>query len=538
MKVGVLDILVDSPISWANFAYRAVLKKQYASIAPQAVAVWCRQLGHEVSYAAYYGQRDPRRMLPDDLDVIFIATYTQSSALSYALAKLYRKSGTLTVIGGPHAKSFPVDCQRFFDFVVQECDKELIRDLLEGAFDRGSIVTSGRPLRDFPSVEERMPEIRASAFAFGKPVRSSIVPLLSSVGCPYTCDFCVDWNNPYALLPLDRLEADLTYLSRRFPGTLVAFHDPNFGVKFDQVLSIMEKIPAPERNPYIMESSLSLLKGSRLKRLAETGCVYVAPGVESWGNYSAKSGVGATVGKEKLLRLVEHFGEIGEHVRGVQANFIFGSDVDRGDEPVELTSEFMRRLPFVFPTINIPTPFGGTPLFDAYLADGRVLPSMPFSFYYTPYLVTTLRNYHPIEYYEKLASLYSVMTSVRMTASRMLANGSPALRMLHVLRSLAMKRFLLGFRRIGKLLRTDREFRSFHEGGSDALPDHYRRVYERNLGAYASLLSPAERTPDLGQVFPATELPRISVVRSRPAPLRESGHELSLEQGAGAIGPL
>ena len=116
MKIGVLDILVDSPRTWINFAYRGVLKKQYASIVPQAVAVWCRQLGHEVAYAAYYGQRDPKRLLPDDLDVVFLSTYTQSSALAYALAKLYRRDGILTVIGGPHARSFPADCLRFFDF--------------------------------------------------------------------------------------------------------------------------------------------------------------------------------------------------------------------------------------------------------------------------------------------------------------------------------------------------------------------------------------------------------------------------------------
>lgn len=521
-KIGILDILVDSPCTVGNFAYRAVLKKQYASIAPQAVAVWCRQLGHRVSYVAYYGQGDPKRMLPDDLDVIFIATYTQSSALSYALARLYRSEGVVAVIGGPHAKSFPVDCLRFFDFVVKECDKTLIDDLLKGAYDRGTIVTSGRPLLDFPSIEERMPEIRASAFAFGRPVRSSIVPLLSSVGCPYTCDFCVDWNNPYALLPLDRLEADLAYLSRHFPGTLVAFHDPNFGVKFDQVLSIIEKIPAPQRNPYVMESSLSVLKGPRLQRLAETGCVYVAPGVESWENYSLKSGVGATMGRDKLERLVTHFEEIGEHVKGIQANFIFGSDVDRGDEPVELTNEFMRRLPFVWPTVNIPTPFGGTPLFDQYLAESRVLRSMPFTFYYTPYLVTTIANYDPIEYYDKLTEVYSVMTSGRMMASRVRTDGSTSLRMLHVLRSLAMKKFLAGFRRIGKLLRNDSEFRRFHEGRSDALPGYYHVEFEKRLGKYASLLSKAERTPDLGQGSPspvlAPEQPAgLLVSRERPA---------------------
>lgn len=38
MKVGILDILVDSPRTWINFAYRGVLKKQYASIVPQAVS--------------------------------------------------------------------------------------------------------------------------------------------------------------------------------------------------------------------------------------------------------------------------------------------------------------------------------------------------------------------------------------------------------------------------------------------------------------------------------------------------------------------
>ena len=87
------------------------MKKQYESITPQAVAVWCRQLGHEVAYTAYYGQRDPRQLLPDGLDLVFLSTYTQSSAL----AKLYRRQGILTVIGGPHAKSFPRDCLRFFD---------------------------------------------------------------------------------------------------------------------------------------------------------------------------------------------------------------------------------------------------------------------------------------------------------------------------------------------------------------------------------------------------------------------------------------
>jgi hypothetical protein len=325
MKVGILDLLNDiSPKGFRDRLYAAYFTRMLVSITPQAVAVWCRQLGHEVFYATYYGQKDPRRLLPDELDVIFVGAYTQASALAYALAKFYRKEKTLTVIGGPHAKAFPVDCLRFFDLVVKDCDKTLISDILRGHFDPPSIITSGRVLTEFPSVEERMPEIASSAFSGGRPTWTSAVPLLASVGCPYSCDFCVDWNNKYIALPKDRLEADLRYLSENLPGVLIGYHDPNFGVRFDETMDIIETVPKEKRNPYVMESSLSILKESRMPRLQRTNCVYLAPGIESWGDYSNKAGVGAKSGRDKLEQIVDHFALLRQYIAGFQANFIFG----------------------------------------------------------------------------------------------------------------------------------------------------------------------------------------------------------------------
>ena len=116
MRVGVLEILRPERSShWTQSAYAHYILKQYASVMPQAISVWCRQLGHESFYATYYGQGDAKDLLPSDLDLVFISTYTQASALAYALAKLFRREGTLTVIGGPHSKAFPDDCRRFFD---------------------------------------------------------------------------------------------------------------------------------------------------------------------------------------------------------------------------------------------------------------------------------------------------------------------------------------------------------------------------------------------------------------------------------------
>jgi radical SAM superfamily enzyme YgiQ (UPF0313 family) len=503
-RVGIIELLTDTrSAGWVERAYAAVLTKQFASITPQAVAIWCRQLGHRVHYTTYYGQADPKSLLPRDLDILFVSAYTRSSGLAYALARIFSRNGTLTVIGGPHAKSYPADCARYFDVVVKECDKALVADILSDQFERPAIVTSGRPLTDIPSVEERMPEISASVFRNGRPNWATMIGLLSSVGCPYTCDFCTDWNSTYSLLSEDRLEADLRYLSTHFPKALVAFHDPNFGVRFDDTMAIMERIPAGRRSRYIMESALAILKPSRLERLRETNCVFVAPGVESWGDYSNKAGVGSKQGREKLEQVIGHFDLLGDYVPGMQANFLFGLDGDSGPEPAALTKEFVRRSPRVWPTINIPTPLGGTPLFDQMHRDGRVLKAMPLALYFTMhYPVTTMKHYEPVEYYDHLIDIYATIGSMGMLGRRITSRTHPYIRFLNSVRTLADRADLKEFRTVRNLLATDKDFLAFHRGQSAVLPEFHQRRYEARMGDYAELIPRSERTPVLDALVP------------------------------------
>ena len=498
MRVGILDILALPSQRPVDSVYHFLLTKQWASLTPQAISVWCRRMGHETFYRPYYGVGDPGRQLPADLDLVFISCYTQASALGYALAKKYRSEGIRTVIGGPHARSFPVDCLRFFDLVVKECDQNLIADILAGRFRPSSIISSARPFEEVPLVEERMPELRASAFLFGRwRYRSTTIPLLASVGCPYSCDFCVDWDNPYRQLSLDRLATDLRYLSTHLRGTLFGFHDPNFAVKFDQVLDVLESIPPEARSPYVMESSLSVLRGSRAERLRATRCVLAAPGIESWMDYSRKAGVGHRTGREKVDRLVEQFEHLHENVACLQANFMFGLDCDAGEEPVELTKEFISRAPFVWPTINIPVPFAGTPLYEQYAASGRILWSMPFSFYYAPYLVTTLKNYDPVTFYQKLIDLLEHATSPEILRRRLGGSESRAVKVVQWVRTASLRAAIKGYRQILDMLRTDSQFRAYHEGLTDVLPEFYHEQYERMLGRYAALMTRQDRIPVL-----------------------------------------
>lgn len=503
MRVGILDILGTPTRSPAEFGYRLLITKQFASITPQAISVWCRRLGHETFYATYYGRGRPDRLLPADLDVVFISCYTQVSHLAYAVAKLYRRAGVRTVIGGPHAKAFPVDCLRFFDLVVRECDEALVADILTGQFDPGSIISSNQPFDDVPTVEERMPEIRSSAFFWGrKRLWLTAVPMLASMGCPYRCNFCIDWSSTYRPLSTDRLAADLSYLSQNLPGTLVVFHDPNFAVTFDQVFEKLEAQPPENRPPYIIESSLTVLRGDRPRRLKETNCAMVAPGVESWTDYSNKAGVGRQSGVAKVDRVVAHFAQLAENVPYLQANFMFGLDTDQGEEPIELTKRFMDHTPFVWPTINIPVPFGGTPLHDELAAAGRILATMPFNFYYAPYLVTTLKHYDPVTYYEKLSELYAYAASPAMLRRRLETTSHRAIGFVHRARTASFRADIASFDRILGMLRSDPKFLAFHEGRSTTLPEFYHHTAERSLGRYAELLSKADLVPDLSQVQP------------------------------------
>jgi hypothetical protein len=181
----------------------------------------------------------------------------------------------------------------------------------------------------------------------------------------------------------------------------------------------------------------------------------------------------------------------------LQANFVFGLDGDQGDEPVALTKEFMRRTPVVWPVVNIPHPFGATPLFERYRRSGRILTTLPFAFYYSPYTATTFRHYDPVAYYRKLVELFEYFTSPAMLARRLVSTSRPLVRAAHVVRTAVKRRKLRVLRGLLAMLESDRQFRTFHEGETTVLPEFYHHEFERMLGRYAELVTRNDRIPAL-----------------------------------------
>ncbi|MGD9249589.1 MAG: hypothetical protein PVG19_00100 [Desulfobacterales bacterium] len=499
MRIGVLEILSDTvrPNLFER-SYDHWFRRRFASIMPQAISAWCRQLGHQVFYATYYGQqKDPRRLMPDLLDIVFIAACTHVSPIAHMLAKRFRRQNILTVIGGPHASSFPDDCRRFFDIVVKKCDKAVLKGILSGDYVTGTVIEDAQPLKALPAVEERLPEVKIAHLDRGRATSQSMISLITSLGCPYHCDFCVDWDSPYVTLPTSQFEKDLNFISRHFPNAMVAYHDPNFGVEFDRIMGVICRQPRARRNPYIMECSLSILRRQRMAMLAETNCVYAIVGIETWSEYSQKAGLHTCRGQTKFDSISRHIKILRRYVPNLQINFLFGTDADSGDEPVALTKSFLKEIPGIWPVINSPIPLGGTPLYKTYASENRILKSMPFSFYSLPYLCTVLKNYAILDYYDRMVEIYKAATSSKVIEQRVRSATSCLGRFFHLLRAANLKKTYWELCRIRDMLKADRQLRDFHEGKTIELPQFYRHAYRRKLGPFSNFMTDADMIPRL-----------------------------------------
>src|SRR3546814_2096887 len=121
-----------------------------------------------------------------DLDVLFIGAFPRSAQTAYALSNLGRRGGAVTVLGGPHARCYPQDAAKYFDYVLGFTDKPLIADLLsDPARQRplGVQLKAARQPAAMPNLRARWKFVEAN---LAKAPFLKIVPMIGSMGCPYT----------------------------------------------------------------------------------------------------------------------------------------------------------------------------------------------------------------------------------------------------------------------------------------------------------------------------------------------------------------
>jgi hypothetical protein len=95
-----------------------------------------------------------------------------------------------TVLGGPHARSYPEDARRYFDYVVGFCDRELVREIIRDAAPHrplGEHLSATKQPAELPGLRQRWTFLRP---ALEHAPVFKVVPILGSLGCSASTPRC------------------------------------------------------------------------------------------------------------------------------------------------------------------------------------------------------------------------------------------------------------------------------------------------------------------------------------------------------------
>jgi hypothetical protein len=531
LRVGVIDLVTKGP---TRTLYARVMNANLASIMPQVVSVWCEAEGHDVTHICYTGFEDLLKELPDDIDIVFIGAFTEAAFLAYSLSNLFRERGAVTVLGGPHARCYPEDARLYFDYVLGFTDLNVIRNVLQECSQHrpaGVLLAAARQPVELPGVRERWKFIEPT---LKKAPLIKMVPMLGSLGCPYTCSFCIDSVVPYQALDFDVLRDDLRFLLTKIKHPLVGWHDPNFGVRFDDILDAIEDAAPVGSIDFAAESSLSLLSEPHLKRLRKNGFKALLPGIESWFELGNKSRTGKAKGMQKVEDVSEHVNTILRYVPYVQTNFVLGLDGDSGPEPFELTKRFVDLTPGAFPGYSLLSAFGrAAPLNLQYQRDNRVLP-FPFHFLDNNHAMNVKpRNYDWKGFYDHVIDLTKHTFSWRAIASRFKATSTAIPRWLNMVRAVSSEGFgrIRHYSELRRRLDLDQQVQAFFDQVTDEVPGFYVEQVRKDLGPLWQWLPEGALSHD-HYAYLRTEEPDFWRA-TRPAPgSRPRGAEASVLDGS------
>lgn len=484
LKIGIIDLVSKRP---DNTLWSRIMHANLASIMPQVVATWCEQEGHEVKMICYTGSEDLHSELPQDVNLVFISSFTQAALLAYSLSNYFRSQGAVTVLGGPHARCYPDDAVKYFDYVLGFTHQSTIQEILDNCAPQlpagKHLSACGQPTH-LPGIIERWkfiePILKKAPFI-------KIVPMIGSVGCPYTCPFCIDSTVTYQPLDFDAIKNDLRFLRSKFRKPFVVWHDPNFGVKFNDNMEAISGAIPPGSIRFIAESSLSILSEDHLKVMRQNGFNALLPGIESWYDLGNKSRTIHISGQEKVSRVSEHVNMMLRYVPYVQTNFVLGLDSDAGPEPFELTKRFVDLTPGAFPGYSLLSAFGeAAPLNLEYQKVGRVLP-FPFHFLNNNLAMNIKpKNYEWIDFYDKVIDLTAYTFSPKALRRRFMATYGFTPKWMNLMRAVSSEGYgrLRFFRKVRKNLMDDHTFRDYFEGETDQLPSFYKNIIQNDLGVW------------------------------------------------------
>jgi anaerobic magnesium-protoporphyrin IX monomethyl ester cyclase len=311
-------------------------------------------------------------------DVVGITAVSQNFNHAVRHAKLARKHGLLTMIGGVHVSILPeslsedmdVGCIGEGELTVVELMKVFVKhksfppDELERIdnivyWKNGKLIKT-RPSQLISDMDHQIPHPDRSLEG---PVAHAYV--FSSRGCPYRCVFCSSsryWNQVRFFSP-EYVFSELEEVAKKSGAKIISFYDDLFVAnkkRLHDIATLIEQSGLSKKLKFTCSCRSNLVTEDVVADLKRMGVVSVGMGLESGNPRILNYLKGKTVTVETNNRAIQLLVSAGIKAN---ASFVIGSPTETEEEMMD-TYDFIRKSKLSFVDIYVLTPYPGTPIWD------------------------------------------------------------------------------------------------------------------------------------------------------------------------------
>ena len=381
--------------------------------------------------------------MDEECDVVAISILTSNAYRGYRIADAFREKGKIVVIGGIHPSLLPDEALEHANAVVIG-EAEGVWEKILDDIESGNL--QERYHEPNPDLDRYIPKDFST---LDKKRMYNLVPLQTSRGCPYNCDFCCVtdiFGKKITLIPVKHIVRDIEESGAR---NFIFLDDNIIGnQKYAREL-FTALIPLKIR--WVGQSSISFARNIEIMELAKkSGCKGLFIGLESV--------LETNTNKYKKLKSLEDTQQSIKKMLKmgilIQASVIFGFDEDTHETFGE-TIKFLVKNRISLASINALTPYPGTRVFENFKETGRLLHEK-WEYYDHHTVVFQPKNMTPLELQIGKIKAKSDFSKILSIAVRILGN-------------LRMPAFYLavnlGYRKLAIA-----EYRIMRKSGSNQLP--------------------------------------------------------------------
>jgi radical SAM superfamily enzyme YgiQ (UPF0313 family) len=296
-----------------------------------------------------------------DTDLVGISFMTFSAPRAYEIARAFKARGRTVIFGGYHPTLVPDEAIRHADAVcVGDAEPNLPQMIHD--FERGSL----KPFYDRPS--QSHPGVRPDPTLIQR--RQYIAPAVvqATRGCPHHCEFCsiaAFSRRRYQTRPVSEVVAEVSALrSRSF-----LFMDDNLVVDLDYARRLFRQLVPLRKRWYAQLGVTAAQDGDLVELMRRSGCRGVFVGFESLCQASLEEAGKRLNRVDRYRQAVARLHAAGIAVMGA---VVLGFDHDT-IQSFEKTRTFLREVDLDALQLTLLTPLPGTPLFDRFSAQGRIV---------------------------------------------------------------------------------------------------------------------------------------------------------------------